>query len=163
MNKLITKMLREAEDSSDDFFRSKHIIKRKKYLERKFARKKRDVYQKLINGLQEIKASYESEAWRDDREKLFLEIFSMLHINNEFYQNEYMYGYYLLDKNFYRECFCNLMSDQFWIDYGSIWWIFKRRFFMEERDVKLFMTKMLKEYFKLDNVEAVGITGLGNV
>ena len=58
INKFIDKILKEAEDLSDDFFRSKHINKRNKEFIRSREGK---MYYKLKNGLKKIKIAYKSE------------------------------------------------------------------------------------------------------
>ena len=68
MNSFINSILREAEDSSDDFFQSKHVNKRKENFEKekrerykRFNKEHKDIFDKLSNGLKRIKRAYESD------------------------------------------------------------------------------------------------------
>ena len=149
MNKFINKILREAEDTSDDFFQSKHINKRKEDIKRELDKKKKEALFKLTKGLEEIKTVCNNKDWRNDKEKLFLELFSNLHVDKIFLRNKYAYGYYLSDSNDINRCFYNLKTDYFLIDYDSIWKIFKIQFNMSFYDIHSLMNKLLKEHFKL--------------
>ena len=61
MNKLISKILKEAEDSSDDFFQSKHVNKRRDNYIKKERTMKRENLKKLESGLKDIKTDYENK------------------------------------------------------------------------------------------------------
>ena len=152
MNKFIDKILREAEDSSDDFFQPKHVEKRKEDFKREFDKKKRGALSKLIKGLEEIKIVYKNKDWKDEKERLFLELFSKLHVDAKFYKSDYRYGYFLSDSNDIKTCFYDLKSNRFWIDYASIWRVFETRFDMNDDDIQSFIDKLLKEHFKLYDV-----------
>ena len=152
MNKFINNILKEAEDSSDDFFQSKHIEKRKKDLKKGLEKKKKEAIYKLTKGLEKVKIAYKSKDWKDDKEELFLELFSKLRVDNNIDQNKY--GYILLDSNDIKRCFYNLESDYFWINYASIWRVFETRFDMNDDDIQSFMDDMLEEHFKLYDITA---------
>ena len=154
MNNLIDKVLREAEDTSDDFFQSKHINKRKEDLKRELDKKKKEALHKLTKGLEKIKTAYKSKDWRNDKEKLFLELFSKLHVDAKFYKNNYRYGYYLSDSNDIKTCFYNLKYDEFYTDHYSIWRVYEEQFNMHFKNVQSFMEEMLKEHLKLYDVTA---------
>ena len=152
MNKLIDKILKEAEDSSDDFFQSKHINKREEELDKQIKVKKKEALIKLKNGIKEIRIAYKGKGWRSDSEILFLELFSKLHVDTKLYQNEYGYGYYLLDKTNKETCSYNIKDDIFWIEYETIWKIFNTQLNMNYYDIKTFIKNMLDKYFNLHNV-----------
>ena len=152
MNKIMNNTLNEVENSSDDFFQSKHIYKRKKDFIKEFDKKKKEALYKLTKGLEEIKIAYKSKNWKDEKEKLFLELFSKLCVDKAFYQDEYMYGYYLLDLSDAKICILDLKNDRFWIDFFSIWKNFEKQFNMNYVDVKLLMNDMLRGHFKLYDV-----------
>ena len=56
MSSFINKILREAEDSSDDFFQDKHINKRKEDLKNMTNKMKH----KFVKGLRNIKEDYKN-------------------------------------------------------------------------------------------------------
>ena len=152
MNKFINKILSEAEDSSDDFFQSKHVEKRKREFENILNSKKNRVLNKLELGVENIKSAYNNKDWKNEREKLFLELFSKLYIDDDFYQSEDLYGYLLYDdENNSTCCFYDLKDNAFLTDYNSIWRVFEDQFNMKYDDIRWFMNKMLKEYFKFHN------------
>ena len=152
MNKFINNILKEAENSSDDFFQSKHISKRKKDFEKGLAKKKKEAVYKLTKGLEEIKLSYDNKDWKDDKEELFLELFSRLHADKRFYQSNFQYGYCLLDENDDKICFYEFKNDNFWISYHSVWNAFNLQFVMTYHEIRTFMSDMVKKYFKLYNI-----------
>ena len=154
MNNIINKILREAEDSSDDFFQSKHINKRKKDLEKELDKKKKEALFKLTKRLEKVRIEYKNRKWRDEKEGLFLELFSKLHVDDVFLKSKYYCGYYLLDSNDKRKCFYNFNNNDFWITYSSIWKVFELRFNMDYHDIQSFMNDMLKKHFKLYDVSA---------
>ena len=153
-NKFIDKILKEAENSSDDFFQSKHITKRKEDFKREFEEKKREALSKLIKGLKEIKIAYKSKDWKDEKERLFLELFSKLYVDKTFYQNGDRQGYCLSDSDDIKRCFYDLESDFFWIDYDLIWKVFYEQFNINYNGIQLLMNELLKEHFKLYDVIA---------
>ena len=148
-------VLREAEDSSDDFFQSKHVNKRKGNFEKELDKKVRKTLPKLTKGIEEIKIAYNNKNWSDDKEKMLLELFSKLHVNNKLYKSNYIYGYYLLDSNNKKRCFYDLKSDYFYIDYDSIWRVFKRQFNINYDDIQSFVNNLSKKYFKLYDVTSL--------
>ena len=161
MNKFIYKILREAEDSSDDFFQSKHINKRKEDLRKELEKNKKEIERtkktiipKLRKGIEKIKEAYMSKDWEDNKEKLFLELFSRLHVDDKTYQSEYRAGYFLLDSNYIKRCFYDFKNNELLIDYRSIWELFDIRFDMKYDDIQLFMDDMLEEHFKLYDTKA---------
>ena len=154
MNKFIYKILREAEDSTDDFFQSKHIEKRKEEFKREFDKKNKEALIKLKTGLREIKAAYNNKDWKNEIEKLFLESFSKLHVDDKSCQYDHRYGYCLLDSNNIRECFYDLKSNYFRIDYDSIWERLNIQLGMSYYDTQSFVNKLLEEHFKLYDVTA---------
>ena len=149
MSKFIDNILKEAEDSSDDFFQSKHVNKRREEL-KSYENK---ALAKLKNGLENIKIAYGNKDWKDEKEEAFLKLFSELHVNERHY-DDFEYGYYILDKNNNDVCFYNLKNNIFSISFSSIWSVFRIGFVMKNRDVQLFMNNMLKKYFKLYKVTA---------
>ena len=157
MSKFINKILKEAEDSSDDFFQSKHVNKRKEEFKSWLKAKKKEVIPKLIKGLEEIKITYRNKDWRDVNEKLFLELFSRLHVDKTFNQDKHRYEYYLLNEYNKRRCFYDLINNEFWIDYYSIWRIFEEYHDMDYVYIQLLIDRMLEEYFKLYDVTATCI------
>ena len=155
MSRFVNNILKEAEDSSDDFFQSKHINKRFEDLKKELEKKKIEIPSKLTKDLERIRISYKNKNWKDEKEELFLKLFSKLHVDDAFYKDKYRYGYYLLDSNDKRKCFYNLKNNKFWIDYDSIWIVFEIRFDMYYYDIQSFMDDMLKEHFKLYDVTAL--------
>ena len=153
MNMFIDKILREVEDSSDDFFQSKHINKRLD----DFEKYKNNIFIKLENGLERIKTAYSKEEWTDNKEKLFLQLFSKLYLDNNFYEcnNNYREGYYLIKTSSnIKTCFYDLKSNKFFSNYLSIWYKFPSNFFMKYDSTKLFIENMIKKYFRLHDVSA---------
>ena len=148
MNDFINKILKEVEDSSDEFFQSKHVNKRKE----KAKRAEREVLVKLKNGIEKIKMSYNNKNWKNEKEELFLKLFSKLHVDSKLYQNEYIYAYFLADSDNKVRCFYDLRSNRFWIDYASIWNVFRKQFNINYRDTQSFVNMLLREYFKLYDV-----------
>lgn len=151
MSKFINEISIEADDESDDFFQSKHIIKRKEDFEKMMQEKGDEVFSKLISGLKRIKGAYRNEDWKYDKEKLFLEIFSKLHVVDKVYEILHKRGYYLLGFDSEKRCFYDLENDRFIVDYNSIWHIFHKRLSMRYNDVRPFLSEMLKKHFRLYN------------
>lgn len=145
------------EDSSDYFFQSKHINRRKEEFEKQLELKMRKVHSKLENGLSKIINAYNNRDWINDEEKLFLELFSELHVDDTFHGITIYYGYYLLSDNDVKACFYDLENDIFVESYGSIWSIFMIQFNVNYNDIQLFMKEMLKKYFKLYDATALSI------
>ena len=153
--RIASKTLSDAANSSDDFFQSKHINKRREERNKELEKKKEEVIYKLTKGLEEIKTAYKSKDWKDEKEKLFLELFSGLHVDKALNQYEYRHGYYLSDLNDMKRCFYDLESNNFWMCYQSIWRVFELQFNMDYRDAQSFVKDMLKEHFKLYDVTVI--------
>ena len=139
-----SRIIRVGDDESDEFFVSKHVNKRRE----EYESMKLETFSKLVNGLKNVIIDYKHEIWKDGKEKLFLELFSKLHVNNKFHQNIYNCGYYLSDKR-KSICFYDLKSNTFWIDYDSIWKLFYEQFDMNYNDIQSLMRNILTERFKL--------------
>ena len=161
MNKSINKILREVEDSSDDFFQSKHVNKRKEDLKKELEKNKKEIERtkktiipKLIKGIEKIKEAYMSKDWKDDKEKLFLELFSKLRVDDKVYEsvinNKYRYGCYLLSKHNLIMCAYDIRYGNFWIDFGIIWMKFHEFLRMNAVEIQYFMKQMLKKYLDID-------------
>ena len=120
MSSFIDKILREAEDSSDDFFQSKHVNKRREIIKKKNMRKRNKSLSELKVGLENVKVAYNNKDWRNDEERYFLTLFSKLHVDNKFYKSKYEEGYCLLNYNNNKECIHDLLTDNFFINYISI-------------------------------------------
>ena len=161
MNNLTKIISTETKDSSDDFFQSKHINKRKEEFKKQeeierylMLKKQKEALPKLLQGIDRIKIAHHVESWKDEREKLFLELFSKLHVDDKFFQNDYRYGYFLLDEYSNKRCFYNLKTDYFRIYYDSIWKIFETQFNMNFHDIQSLMNELLIRHFKLYDVTA---------
>ena len=152
MNKFINKILKEAEDFSDDFFQSKHVNKRKEDFENELSKRKREYLPKLIKGLKDVRIAYNNEYWESDKEELFLKLFSELHIENILYRNNDEYGYFLMNEHNNKECFYDLKSNYFWTDYSLIWKHFYIQYEMNYLDIELLIKNMIEKYFNLYNV-----------
>ena len=150
MNKFINKILREAEDSSDDFFQSKHVNKRKE----SFEMLKKETISSLAKGLREIRIAYRNDNWSDDKEELFLKLFSKLHVSKNFYDKSYVKGYYLTDDHNNKICFYDLINSRLIISNSLVWGPFQKQFHMSYVESQPFVEKMLKKYFKLNNITA---------
>ena len=155
MRNFINKILKEAESFSDDFFQSKHVNKRKEEFEKELSKRKIETLSKIIKGLKGVRIAYDNNNWSDDKEKLFLELFSKLHVDDKFFHNKYEYGYFLLDSSNFRKCSYDLKNNVFWISYSSIWRVFETRFDMSFHDIQSLMNDLLKEHFKLYDITAV--------
>ena len=152
MNKLVNKILREAEDSSDDFFQSKHVNKRKEDIKREYEKKKREARYKLIKGLNNIKIALKSRNWESETERYFLILFSRLYVDKKFFENAFHCEYYLLNKHDKVVCLYNIKYDEFYVDNDSIWKKFEDIFFMRYTEIQAFMNKMLEKHFKLYDI-----------
>ena len=107
--------------------------------------------------MKDIRIAYNNKNWSDDKEELFLELFSKLHVDSKLYQNEYIYGYFLADSDDIKRCFYDLRDNRFLIDYASIWNVFRKQFNINYRDTQSLMNMLLREYFKLYDVTAIYI------
>lgn len=105
-----------TENDSDDFFQSKHIVKR--FADRE--EKKTIIFSKIQNGLESIKTSYANELWDNEDEKIFLEIFSEFHLSNE-PKAVYTYsGWCIVSKSNNYRCFYDCVSDTLFVQYYLI-------------------------------------------
>ena len=153
MSRFINKILREAEDSSDDFFQSKHVNKRIESLRKKLERKRREVVSKIKNGLESLNMIHENNTLKDKKELWFLEAFSKLHIVDVYYNDEYKYGYFLSDSNDIKECFYDLKNNYFYIDYDFVDdLLIISRLLINYYYIQSFIESMLKKYFNLHDV-----------
>ena len=163
MSKLVDKILKEVEDSSDDFFQSKYVSKRKEDFEKILSMRKNEVLPKLENGLERIRLTYQDINCNDDIEKIFLKMFSKLYVDKNLYMNKYRYGYFLLNVNNDKECLCDLRNNLFIIDYSSIWKKFIDIFDMNYDDIQSTMNNMLRKYFNLYNITAYMFNDRGSL
>lgn len=158
MNKFIKKILKEADDYSDDFFQSKHVNKRREERNKQIKVKKKEALIKLKTGLKKIKVAYKSENWEDEREKLFLELFSKLHVDDKFYRDKNRYGYHLLDSNNIKRCFYDLERNTFWIDSRYIWGklnVLQTQLTGRRTGTQSLINELLRKYFKLYDTRAL--------
>ena len=151
--------MREIEDSSDDFFQSKHVNKRKEDFEREKRIKKKNLKDKkkkailiLKSGLERTEIAYKNKDWKDEKEKLSLRLLSKLHVANRFYRDEYQYGYFLLNNKNRKSCFYNLKSNTFWLDESFIWSELENKYDMSYYAVQLLIHKILAKYFELFDI-----------
>ena len=159
MSRFVNKILREAEDSTDDFFQSKHINKRKEEFKKQIEKEKYEAFFKLFEGLKIVKIADRHKTWKSDEEKLFLELFSKLHVDKEFYEDDYIYGCYLLDESNDKKCLYDIKTRNFFIRYDFFWSTSETIFMNQYYYVRKFVERMLRKYFNLYNVTANGITG----
>ena len=143
MNKFISNILKENEESIDDFFKPKNLKSR----EEKYEKEKQELLNKLKIGLSKIKSDYENKKWNSEPEKLFLELFSKLHVNENY--DEIKDGYFLVNNHNKRMCFLDLKYQEIDMSYTYIWQIFKDEFHWNHSEIQSFMKDMLNEHFKL--------------
>lgn len=148
MNKLIDKILKEAEDFSDDFFQSKHVNKRSE----EFNKKSQEILLKLKSGLNKIKADYDNQNWKDEEERLFLKLFSNLHIDNNIYIKRTAGRYYLLDRKNNNVGHYSLKNNTFYVSHYNIYSKFYIIFNMNKITFISFIANMLEKYFSLCNL-----------
>ena len=141
MNKFINKILKESEDSSDDFFQSKHINKRRE----EFENEKLNTLKELNVGLDKIKEACVNKRWKSKESKLFLKIFSKLHVILVNYDNYYRYDF--LNTN--NEKVCSYVYDELWLDVNLVWNKFEYKFGMSSNDIHLFFYNKFSHYFKV--------------
>ena len=147
MNKFINKILREAEDSSDDFFQTKHVNKRNK----DFKRREIEVLHELKKGLSKMMITYNNRDWKDEEEKIFLDIFTEFHIDKEIHYSPIYRGYCLLDQFGELAADYNMINNVFWISSRVILEVFKRSSIItEQRQITFIIYEMLNKYFNLD-------------
>ena len=162
MSKFVDKILKEAEDSSDDFFRSKHINKRKEEIRKRekakrdaFNKKKKGYFYKLNKCLERIRIYYKSKNWEDDGEELFLKSFSELFVDNKFYSSMYEHGYILSNIRNNKMYFYDIINNELWINSDSLWMFLETQFDKSYNDIRTFINKMFEKYFKLHDTEVL--------
>lgn len=145
MHEFINKILKEAEKAMNDdsFFKPKDIKKRMEGENKK----RKELTSKIKLGLQNIKEAYENKDWNSEQEKLFLQIFFKLRLDEKY--NKQWSGYFLKDENNTKKCSFNLKDDRFWCSYEYVWEFFSREFRWNYDEIQQFMKQMLKEHFKL--------------
>lgn len=164
MNKFINKILREAESSSDDFFKNKLSGERKKkYLQAKYKIEKYLI--QIRNGLRIIKISYKNKDWDNDNEKLFLKLFSRFSIKSVYYDDNGPFeGIAMVRLNPERgtSMYCLYVYDDsmFLVDYWPIWNLFEERMNDDSNKIESFLKNMIKKYFNIDvsSVDNVSIS-----
>lgn len=167
MNKLINNILNKTDDS-DIFFQSKHINKRKEDFAKEQIRDKeriekmKQVLYKLDRGLEIIKIAYYIKEWSSNKEELFLELFSKLHVDDRPYRNNYEYnkafcGFYLINDHNNETCLCDVNNDCFWMFYYAIWNKFYVRLNMNCDEIQSFMNYMIKKYFNIHDMIATNV------
>lgn len=147
-----------VEDSSDDFFKSKHIRRRIKDLakERKrihlhFSESLRKTTPKLTLGLESMSSAYVINDLLDEKERLFLYLFHDLYVDDELFEDEVHCGCYLMNRtDDSKICFCKLEEIQFIVDYYAVWKRFKDDFDISDNDIESLLIKMFIKYFKLE-------------
>jgi len=151
MNKFISNILKESNESIDDFFKPKNLKSR----EEKYENEKQEFPSKITAGLSKIKNDYKNKKWDSEHEELFLELFSHLHIDEKYDEN--YNGYFLRnDVNSKRGLF-DLEIQIFFMSI-SIWLKFDNKFNWDYLEIHSFMKIMLVKYFKLNEFspEAIG-------
>jgi len=144
MNKFISNILKESEESIDDFFKPKNLKSREEKLE-----KGRQKYvNKLKSGLSRIKSDYENENYHSEFEELFLEIFSQLHVDEKY--DEIQNGYFLVNTHNKSMCLLDLEWNLFEISTKHIWDVFENKFELHYLNVQTSMKEMFDKYFNLD-------------
>ena len=149
MDKFINKILREAEDSSDDFFQSKHINKRKDEFRKSDEGK---IMLKMKSGISKVSSAYKNRIWESEKEKLFLKLFNRLHVSDEIYRYENIVSIFLDNKYGDAEC-CYLLeknSVSFLIGKFPIWYSFVKVFNMSNESVESFLHEMIEKYFNIE-------------
>lgn len=139
------------DNSSDDFFKSKHLNKIRKDLQEKIDKIRTVTIPKIMRGLERIKIVRDSEKWKDVKEEVFIKLFSSLHIAGIFYLDGIENGIFLSNNINDEECFYSLKDNVLRINV-SIYNIFIGNFKMSYCDVCLFITDLFKKYFKLYNI-----------
>lgn len=143
MKSITDNILSESENSSDAFFQNKHLNKR----EEEFRSNNIVFFNKLKDGLQKIKEDYKDKKWKNEYERLFLKMFSKVHIDEEFCDK--CYGYLLSDENSTRKCLYLFKNDRFFINYHSDWNIFTAGLQMKYYEAEAFISGMLLKYSKM--------------
>ena len=156
MKSITDNISNKSEDSSDDFFQSKHINKRKKIFEReiKNRRKKNRVMNKnaflmLEKGLERVITAHANKICENEREELFLELFSKLRIDKRFFGDYYGCEHRLLNESDDTVCVFDIQSNYFWINDYPIRDKFISSFNTKHDEISCFMKDMLKKYFNI--------------
>ena len=163
MNNLINKILKEAEDSSDDFFQSKHVNKRKKDFRKKemiknnrLIRDANKLIDKLEKGLNVIKIAYDNKKWSSRAEENFLQEFHSLIVNHHIYRHDYfldVYVIYLMRPSYYKECYFEIDYHAITLEYDSIYQAINLDVDFSDRELKNFIQRMIKKYFSMSILE----------
>lgn len=145
MNEFINNITIVTENSSDNFFQPKHIIKRIKDNEKRDHR----IYVNLERGMRKVETVYNNKRYKNEKERLFLEIFSKLHLGKRCVENSFHRGYALFDANEKVICFYELDDNEFWVNNYSVWRMFLLRLIMNQQGIKTFIVDMLRKYFRI--------------
>lgn len=150
---LVEKIIKESRVANDPFFQPK-IKKRNEEIKKQkeeLKRKRKEIISKIKLGLQNIKKDYENENWGSNEEKLFLKMFSKLHLHIKFLKQFESYEVWSLDdKNNRRKGFFDIESELLYVSDRSIWNIFKHKFNLKDNKIQSFMQKMLTKYFEIN-------------
>ena len=149
MNNFINKILKEAEDSSDDFFKSKLSGKRKKQFE-EFQILRNDVLSKMNRGIKLIKVAYEHKLWRSKSEETFINIFRTLKTEKDLKGNDIYLNFCGLFDRDMCECYYDISTNELFVS-TNVWSSFDMRYSKLER----FMKTMFAKYFELTNIYSV--------
>jgi len=144
MSKFINKILKESEENIDDFFKPKNLNSR----EEKFEKEKQEILDKIKIGLSKVKADYGNKNYHSESEKLFLELFSKLHVDKNY--DEKYEGYYLKNDRNERICFFDLKYEELDVSNAYVWSVFETEFQWNYNKTRSFMKDMLNEHFKLN-------------
>ena len=79
-------------------------------------------------------------------------MFSKLHVDSKFYEDDYSCTCYMLDDRNDTKCLYDIKINQFLVDYYSIWRRFEYDCGHDYFDIKDFISDMLKEYFNLHDI-----------
>ena len=144
MNKFISNILKENDENIDDFFKPKNLKSR----EERHLKEIQEFPSKITASLSKIKSDYENKKWDSKPEKLFLELFSKLHVDEKYDENHE--GYYLANNENKIRGFFSFKYQEFFISYDYIWVIFEERFLWNYDEIQSFTKDMLNEHFKLN-------------
>ena len=113
MNKFINKILKEAEDYSDNFFQSKHVNKRNKEFMRSREGK---MYHKLENGFKRVKIAYNNREWSIEKEKEMLRMLSERHVDSVLVDDEPHYvGFWILNDRDMLSFFYDIVDNELYL------------------------------------------------
>lgn len=139
----------KEEDSSDDFFQSKHINKRKE----KFIKRNNRIILKLERGFKRSSTEYKSKRWSNEKERQFLELFSKMSVDSNTVRSDSIcecYLYITLDD--VVVCHFDIVNKIISLDCHYVWFKFEKKNNMNYYEVQAFMNEMFKKHFKLVNV-----------